>query len=304
MKNLKILLLVSAVFVCTFTTSIFAGWVKDGDLYKYEENGTFKTNDWLAIDGDMYYFDATSHMVTGLQKIGKYYYVFRNNGAAYKKNSTFHINDIEYEVGAKGKVIDLENEFTDEDYQHYLAQKAIEDANNKAFQDAQKAYNESVAAERAIIEKQQAAIKESEKAANAAAQALIDESKKAREDYLLSPENDAKIAAAANRGNASRPVVDNVKKEIKGQLTLRQIELLSKARELRAANPMAELSPFEEDFRDMIKIYSSRVDDILRGLSYKYNVNEDKMSGYVSEFAEFFDEIETSFVTALDNSLG
>lgn len=304
MKNLKILLLVSAVFVCTFTTSIFAGWVKDGDLYKYEENGTFKTSDWLAIEGDMYYFDASSHMVTGLQKIGKYYYVFRNNGVAYKKNSTFYINDIEYEVGAKGKVIDLENELTDEDYKKYLEELAIEEANNKAFQDAQKAYNESVAAERAIIEKQQAAIKESEKAANAAAQALIDESKKARDNYLLSPEDDAKLTAAANKGSGSRPVVDNVKKEIKGQLTLRKIELLGKAKEIRTANPMAELGPVEEDFKEIIQKYASRVDDILSALSYKYNVNEEKMDGYVSEFALFFEEIETSFNTALEQQFG
>ena len=304
MKNFKVLALICALFVSSFATSVFAGWVKDGDLYKYEENGTFKTSDWLAIEGDMYYFDATSHMVTGLQKIGKYYYVFRSNGVAYKKSSKFTINDIEYDIGAKGKVIDLENELTDEDYKKYLEELAIEEANNKAFQDAQKAYNESVAAERAIIEKQQAAIKESEKAANAAAQALIDESKKAREDYLLSPENDAKIAAAANRGNASRPVVDNVKKEIKGQLTLRKIELLGKAKEIRTANPMAELGPVEEDFREIIQKYASRVDDILSALSYKYNVNEEKMDGYVSEFALFFEEIETSFNTALEQQFG
>ena len=86
MKNFKVLALICALFVSSFATSVFAGWVKDGDLYKYEENGTFKTSDWLAIEGDMYYFDATSHMVTGLQKIGKYYYVFRSNGVAYKKS--------------------------------------------------------------------------------------------------------------------------------------------------------------------------------------------------------------------------
>ena len=304
MKSFKVFMLFCAMFICAFATSVFAGWVQEGDLYKYEENGSFKTNEWLSVGGDMYYFDATSHMVTGLQKIGKYYYAFHNSGIAYKKSEKFYIGDIEYDVGSKGKVIDLENEFTEENYKEYLAQKAIEDANNKAFQYAQKAFNESVAAERAVIEKEQQAIRESQKAANAAAQAIIDESKKARDNYLLSPEDDAKLIAAANRGSASRPVVDNVKKEIKGQLTVRRIELIGKARELRTANPMAELSPIVEDFNDIINKYASRVDEILAVLSYKYKVNEDKMDGYVSEFNALFEEARSAFNASLDQIFG
>ena len=111
MKYFKVLALICAMFVCSFATSVFAGWIKDGEQYKYEKNGTFKTNEWLSLDGDMYYFDSSSHMVTGLQKIGKYYYAFKNSGVAYKKTEKFYINDLEYDVGAKGKVIDLENEF-------------------------------------------------------------------------------------------------------------------------------------------------------------------------------------------------
>ncbi|MBR3289100.1 MAG: hypothetical protein IKI71_05005 [Lachnospiraceae bacterium] len=304
MKGIKFFVLINALFVLLIANVTFAGWVQDGELYKYEENGAFITSDWLAIKGDNYYFDANSHMVTGLQKIGKYYYVFKNNGIAYKKSEKFVFENCEYDIGPKGKVLNLESDITDEEYKTYLANKAIEDANNKAFHEAQKVINESIAAERAKVEKEQEAIRESQRAATAAAQALIDESTKARKEFLLSAENDASLVAAANKGTASKPVVDSVMKELRRQLNLRKIELIGKAKELRASNPMAELNPIEEDFKDIIGAYESRVDDILSIVSYKFNVNEEKMDGYEEQFAAFFSEMQSSFVAAIDNILG
>ena len=304
MKNFKVFLLISTLFVLTFTNIVLAGWIQDGEFWKYEENGTFKTKDWLTIEGDNYYFDESSHMVTTLYKIGENYYAFHSDGKAYRKKEDFELNGVEYDIGSKGKVMDLELDMSEEQYKEYLYQKAIEDANNKAFEAEQKTYNESVAAEMAKKQKEMDAIKESQKAVDAANQKLIEESKKARSEFLLSAENDQKLVAATNRGNASKAVVDNVYKEVQRQLNLRKLELIGQAKELRKANPMAELSPIVEDFNDIVNTYAKRVDEILSMTEYKYKVNEDKMEGYVDQFASLLEEIKSSFNTALDNQLG
>ncbi|MBQ2204740.1 MAG: hypothetical protein II411_02450 [Lachnospiraceae bacterium] len=304
MRNLKFILLTCFFSMIMLVNLSLAAWVQEGEFWKYEENGVFKTNDWLQIEGDYYYFDATSHMVKGLQKIGSNFYVFHNNGVAYKKKEKFNLNGVEYDIATKGKVKDLENDMTDAEYAEYVSLKALEEANNKKFQEAQNVLNESIAAENAKREKEQAAIRESQKAVNDAEKERIERERKLREDFLLSPENDAKLIAAANKGNASKPVVDNVTKEIKNQVSLRKIELLGVAKKLRQENPMAELDPIIVDFNDIIDTYAARVETILDVTSVKYKVNDEKMEGYVEQFATMFNEMKASFAEALDKSLG
>lgn len=304
MKFIKIITFTYFFSLMLFINLAFAGWLQEGEFWKYEENGAFKTSDWLQVAGDYYYFDASSHMVTGLQKIGNSFYAFHDNGVAYKKNEKFVINEIQYDIAAKGKVKDLENEMTNEEYAEYVSLKAIEDANNKKFQEAQKVLNESIAAERAKIEKEQAAIKESQKAVNDAEKERIEREQKLREEFLLSSENDAKLVAAANRGNSSKSVVDNLTKEIKNQVSLRKIELLGVAKKLRQENPMAELGSIIEDFNAIIETYASRVDEILDITSVKYKVNDEKMAGYIEQFASMFNEMKQSFADSLEKTLG
>ena len=304
MRNYKLLLTTCLLSIIMFANIVCAGWIQEGEFWKYEENGSFKTKDWLQIEGDYYYFDASSHMVKGLQKIGNNFYAFHDNGIAYKKKEKFVLDGIEYDILTKGKVENLENDMTDEEYAEYISQKAIEDANNKKFQDAQKVLNESIAAENAKREKEQAALREAQKAVIDAEKERIEREQKLREEYLLSSENDAKLVAAANRGNASKAVVDNITKEIKNQVSLRKIELLGVARKIRQDNPMAELSSIIEDFNAIIDTYASRVDEILDVTSAKYNVNDEKMEGYVDQFAAMFNEMKASFADSVDKSLG
>ena len=304
MRNFKLILIACLFSIMMFSNTVFAGWMQEGEFWKYEENGVYKTNDWLQIEGDYYYFDAASHMVKGLQKIGNNFYVFHNNGVAYKKKEMFVLDGVEYDITTKGKVKDLENDMTDAEYAEYVSLKSLEEANNKKFQEAQKVLNESIAAENAKREKEQAAIRESQKAVNDAEKERVERQRKLREDFLLSPENDAKLIAAANKGNASKPVVDNVTKEIKNQVSLRKIELIGVAKKIRQENPMAELHPIIEDFNAIIDTYADRVETILDVTSAKYKVNDEKMEGYEEQFATMFSEMKASFAEALDKSLG
>lgn len=304
MRNFKLFLIACLFSIMMFSNIVFAGWMQEGEFWKYEENGVFKTNDWLQIEGDYYYFDAASHMVKGLQKIGSSFYAFHNNGKAYKKKEKFILDGMEYDIATKGKIKDLENDMTDAEYAEYVSLKALEEANNKKFQEAQKVLNESIAAENAKREKEQAAIRESQKAVNDAEKERIERERKLRAEFLLSAENDAKLVAAANRGTASKGVVDNITKEIKSQVALRKIELIGVAKKLRQENPMAELHPIIEDFNAIIDTYADRVETILDVTSAKYKVNDEKMEGYVDQFVAMFNEMKASFADAIDKSLG
>lgn len=302
MRNFKLLILTSLFSIMMFVNLAFAGWVQEGEFWKYEENGAFKTNDWLQVEADYYYFDAASHMVKGLQKIGDSFYAFHSDGKSYKKKEKFVINEVEYDIATKGKVKDLD--MTNEEYAEYVALKAIEDANNKKFQEAQKVLNESIAAENAKREQEQAAIRESQKAVNDAERERIEREQKLRTEFLLSSENDAKLTAAANRGNSSKSVVDNITKEIKNQVSHRKIELIGVAKKLRQENPMVELGSIIEDFNAIIDTYAARVDTILDVTSVKYKVNDEKMENYVEQFATMFNEMKASFADSLDKSVG
>ena len=304
MKKIKNASIISVLLIRVFTSLTFAGWLQEGSTWKYEENGAFKTNAWLSVDGDNYYFDGNGNMVTGLTKIGQYYYMFHKNGKAYTKKEHFNYNDIEYDISSKGKVKDLELDMNDEQYNSYVSELAIEEANNKAFADAQKAMNESIAKEVAKREEEQKAIRESQKAESAAAQAIINESKKARQEYLLSAENEEKIIAAANLGNSSKSVVNNIKVEIRGQLNDRRKELIDKAKALRAANPLAEISPIVEDYKSIVNAYANRIDSILSATAYKYKVGDEKMDKYSEELVMFLDEMINKFEAELEKELG
>lgn len=303
----KILFLACAVFILLMSSVTLAGWVQEGEFWKYEENGAFKTNEFVTIDNNIYYFDANSHMVTGLQKIGNSYHAFRKNGAAYKKSDTYTFNEIQYEIGGRGKVKDLENHITEEEYKAFVEQKAIEDANYKAFQEHQNILNESIAA----VRKEQEALRAAETAALAAQKAIDDANKalaeeaaKARKQYLLSDENNQLISDAASRGTSSKRAVENMISEMKRQLNLRKIELVQKAKEIRTANPLADLNSVLIDFDDMITAYAEKSDSILNGLSYQYNLDNDKIEEYVEQCSIMLEEMKSSFDTMLDTSVG
>ena len=311
MKRSSLVLLMASIFVMMMSSFTFAGWVKDGDFYKYEENGTFKTKEWFVVDGNQYYFDENSHMATGLQKIGKNYHAFHTNGTPYKKTENFTFDVYEFEIGAKGKVIDLENHMSDEDYNAYLAEKALEAENNKAFLEHQKTVNESLEAvrkeqealrqaENALLESQRAIENESKALAEAAAR----EAEKARQEYLLSDANEQLINQAANRGSNTKKIVENTINEMKSQLNIRKLELIQKAKDLRTANPMAELGPIIEDYSSIVNAYANKADGILDLAEYKYGLSEKKREEYVNQFVSVFENMKESFETMLDKSVG
>lgn len=58
------------------------GWQKDnsGEWYYRKEDGTYPSNDWLAIDGSWYLFDSEGYMLTGWQMKGQFRYFMNENG--------------------------------------------------------------------------------------------------------------------------------------------------------------------------------------------------------------------------------
>ena len=303
MKRFK-LLAISIMFIVVLTSYVYGDWVQEGDIKKYEENGVFKVNDWLTNQEGNYYFDANGIMVTGLFKIGKYYYAFHNTGKAYRRDETFTYNGIQYEIGGKGKVKDLEFDLNDEAYKTYIENLAIEKANKKAFAESQNAINESIAQENAQREAEEKAIRESMQAESAAAQAIIDESKKAWQQYLLSDEDYKKITEAVNRGNTSKSAIQNMIIEMRGQLERRRVELVAKAKELRAVNPLANLGSIMYEYDSIIVEYADSASRILSAIQNKYSVNNKQLEKFDEEIGTFLEEMKTKFDVSLEKDLG
>ena len=66
-----------------FTNSTTGTWVKSGSDYKFKVGGSYLTNCFQNINGDIYYFNANGIRLTGWKKIdGKMYY-FTSDGKMY-----------------------------------------------------------------------------------------------------------------------------------------------------------------------------------------------------------------------------
>ena len=65
MKRRVTTLLLSVMLMLVTFTSMAAGWLPEGDRWKYDNgNGTFKTSEWFTdVDGKAYYFGADSYMM-------------------------------------------------------------------------------------------------------------------------------------------------------------------------------------------------------------------------------------------------
>ena len=58
---------------------------KKGSRLRYRRsNGKYLTNKWRTVKGKKYYFGGQTYAVTGLQKIGKKYYIFNGTGVLQK----------------------------------------------------------------------------------------------------------------------------------------------------------------------------------------------------------------------------
>lgn len=60
-----------------------AGWYKDGDKWRFSENGADKTG-WLLYNGTWYYLDSNGWMVTGWRLINNHWYYFWTWGGMAK----------------------------------------------------------------------------------------------------------------------------------------------------------------------------------------------------------------------------
>ncbi|MCQ2609907.1 MAG: hypothetical protein MJ151_03870, partial [Lachnospiraceae bacterium] len=267
----------------------------------YEENGAFVTNSWKELDGFNYYFDENGLMATGLKKIGKFFYAFKNDGKPYRVNETYTFNGDEYAIGSKGKIKDMEEDVTDEMYNAYLQEIAAEKAQAAAFKAEQQAYAE----ERAKAQKEYelahaeeiAAKKKAQEEARAAAAAEAE----AKRNFLLNDENDAKLSAAVKKGNNHNACANSLKVEVKNQLNVRRVELIEKAKADRVANPMAEIGYYSDQYNEIILAYGERLDTILSVLFSKYNVkDEDKRSAIIDDFADVLSQMKESFDKQLD----
>lgn len=116
MKKINLFFISLMLLIGVSAVNCFAGtWVKDGDYWKYDDNGTFVTSDFKFIqdgyDAYYYYFDAMGHMAVGLQKIGGDYYMFDINGHPVT-NSAVTVDGTTYTTKNRGK---LQNVYKDLD---------------------------------------------------------------------------------------------------------------------------------------------------------------------------------------------
>lgn len=62
-----------------------AKWIKTNGKWWYRhQDGSYTSNDFELIGGQIYYFDENGYMVTGWKKIGNFWYFFENSGIMAK----------------------------------------------------------------------------------------------------------------------------------------------------------------------------------------------------------------------------
>lgn len=130
----SIFIILAFVFSLSFVKTSFAGeWIETNGNKYYTENGAFVTNDWREIDKNMFYFDDQGRMATSLIRIGKRYFLFHVNGVPYKKDDKVTLNGKEYDIGPRGRVINLENEINDTIYFKILAELKAKKTEEELF---------------------------------------------------------------------------------------------------------------------------------------------------------------------------
>lgn len=311
MKKISVLFSIM-LMTLTFASSVFAigavadgEWVADGDKWKFVNNGQAVTNDWALIkQGDeyiYYYFDANSHMVTDITKIGDEYYSFDSNGAPTKKGKEIKCGEDSFKILNKGLI---EN-FVDADYEEYVkeqAEKAAEKAANDAFQADQKKIKESIAASEAAYRAEHAAeiaaaeaAKEAEKQAKAAADAAKKAEAQAKYELLISTANREKLQAEANKGSSRKTAIRNLVTETKRQLNERRTQMISQAKTEFTTNKNANIDSLSDLFVEVVEEYASVLDDMVDALSYKYNMREESHDDAVAELAEVLSTAKARF---------
>lgn len=61
------------------------GWAQDGKgWYFVKENGAKAANEWIAVDGQSYWFDSDAYMAKGWRQVNGAWYFLRSNGAMAK----------------------------------------------------------------------------------------------------------------------------------------------------------------------------------------------------------------------------
>ena len=76
-------------------------WELDGSQWKYSNgDGTYKTSQWLLLNGVWYYFDAKGIMQTGWTKVGDTTYYMDAGGAM--RTGWLYLDDTSYYLGTSG----------------------------------------------------------------------------------------------------------------------------------------------------------------------------------------------------------
>lgn len=88
-------------------TVIQEGFVKEGNNYRYYQNGILLKNTWRRIEGKKYYFKSSGNAATYSYKVNGKYYVFNQNGQLMtpKKKAIVKVGSRKYYVTSKGRPI-------------------------------------------------------------------------------------------------------------------------------------------------------------------------------------------------------
>ena len=121
MKKILILLCIVIMTCCP----IFASqWIQEGTKWKYEKNGRILKDEWQFIDNKYYHFDEFGYMQTGLVDINGSVYYFLDDGVGTR--GEVKIGNKNYQVGDRGKVLKLPEDFNLQEYFYSLEDKEKE----------------------------------------------------------------------------------------------------------------------------------------------------------------------------------
>ena len=283
--------------------SVFAAsgeWVKEGDYYKYKKNGEFLVSEWENIDGQDYYFTSDGYMAVGIVEIGNKYCAFDENGIYYKQGSTIDIMGKKCNIGEKGKIVKMPDDYTPEDLKAYnesVAAKKIEDASVAA---AAKAFNEDMARQASVAAAKAAT--ETKPITPIGDAAYIAPTEKAspkdnatQVTYTISTADEAKLEKAANTGATFDVCSNNLLVEVKTQVNTKVLEMKNEYSEALKVNPLLDVTEYTAKFDAMVAAYSARSEEILLGLKSKYTANSTKYEKADSKFQDAFEKIVIDF---------
>lgn len=136
MKKNLFCLFVMALFTFGIVSVCYADWVQEGTNWQYENNGSIIKNDFKNIDGKYYYFDDNGNMATSVIELADGIYAYHEDGTSMY-DTGIDLFDKHYKVTLKGKIMNIDDDYSIEDIKNEIASKKLQQEKTLANQNAQ-----------------------------------------------------------------------------------------------------------------------------------------------------------------------